>query len=292
MTGPFPNHKSGKRQMSSDTTSNEELVDSIDAEEMPSVDDFIKELEAKERDLQISSDLVIEVGESSVEHNNIHDSFVSTSFAAFPTEKQDAEDEEGEDEREELRKLGSKVDSAEYQLQEQVEELMAERDELMDALRRQRIDFENYRSRTERDRDHTFKNLLSGIAGQILPVIDNLERALDATVESEGSEQIDFSTFLEGVVLVNQQMNEVLADLGVEPIRAKGKAFDPNFHDAVDCVVTDHVPPKTVIEELSRGYRIGERVVRPSMVRVSEAPDHAEDIPPEDETDPHEEPAE
>jgi molecular chaperone GrpE len=254
--------------MSSDTTSNEELVDSIDAEEMPSVDDFIKELEAKERDLQISSDLVIEVGESSVEHENIHDSFVSASFSASPKEPNDADAEE----ERQLREIASRADDVESQLRDQIEELMAERDELMDALRRQKIDFENYRSRTEREREHNFKNLLSGIASQILPIIDNLERALDSTVENGDSGGLDLATFLEGVVLVNQQMSEVLADMGVEPIRAKGEPFDPNFHDAVDCVVTDHVPPKTVVEELSRGYRIGDRVVRPSMVRVSEAP--------------------
>jgi molecular chaperone GrpE len=275
--------------MSSETTSNEELVDSIDAEEMPSVDDFIKELEAKEKDLQISSDLVIEVGESSVEHDNIHDSFVSASFSASPKEKTDAKDDD-EEERQ-LREIAARADDVELQLKEQIEELISERDDLMDVLRRQKIDFENYRSRTERDREHNFTNFLSGIATQILPIIDNLERALDSTVENENPEALDISTFLQGVVLVNQQMNEVLVDLGVEPIRAKGEPFDPNFHDAVDCVATDHVPPRTVIEELSRGYRIGDRVVRPSMVKVSEAPKEPAETDSEDNM-PHEEPTE
>jgi len=153
----------------------------------------------------------------------------------------------------------------------------------MDALRRHKLDFENYKGRTERDRENTYKNILSGIASQILPIIDNLERALDSTVAGDGSGEQDLGTFLEGVVLVNQQMNDVLADMGVEPIRALGETFDPSFHDAVDCVVTDHVPPKTIVEELARGYRINDRVVRPSMVKVSEAPPNG-GSPPEDES--------
>lgn len=268
--------------MSSDKTSNEELVDdSIESDGIPSVDDFIRELEAKERDLHISSDLVIEVGDSSVEHDNIHDSFVaSASFSAVPKVEQ-TDDEDDEDERK-LRELADKVDTVESQLQEQIDELMGERDDLMDALRRQRIDFENYKGRTERDRENTYKNILSGIAAQILPIVDNLERALDATVDREENREKKFGTFLEGVVLVNQQMNDVLADMGVEPIRALGEPFDPHFHDAVDCVVADHVPPNTVVEELARGYRISERVVRPSMVKVSESPPDV-DSPPEKE---------
>lgn len=254
--------------MSSEKTTNEELVDSIDAENMPSVDDFIKELEAKERDLHISSDLVIEVGDSSVEHENIHDSFVtSDSFSAAPIE----EEEDAEEGEQRLRDLASKAESVEAQLRDQIEELMAERDELMDALRRQKIDFENFRSRTNRDRENTYKNILSGIAGQILPIIDNLERALDLSVGGEDSADHDPAKFLEGMVLVSQQMSDVLADMGVVPIRALGETFDPTFHDAVDCVMTDHVPPNTIVEELARGYKINDRVVRPSMVKVSEA---------------------
>ena len=262
--------------MSSEKTSNEELVNAIDGDGMPSVDDFIRELEAKERDLHISSDLVIEVGDSSVEHDNIHDSFVaSASFHAVPTAEEDESDEE---EERKLREFSDTVNTSEAHFRAQIEELMSERDGLMDALRRQKIDFENYRSRTERDREDTYKNILSGIAARILPIVDNLERALDSTVAEDGSGEQDFGTFLEGVVLVNQQMNDVLADMGVEPIRALGESFDPNFHDAVDCVVTDHVPPKTIVEELARGYKINDRVVRPSMVKVSEA--LPEDCPP------------
>ncbi|HUF03828.1 MAG TPA: nucleotide exchange factor GrpE [Aridibacter sp.] len=266
--------------MSSEKTEKEELVDAIDVEDISSVDDFIKELEAKEKDLHISSDLVIEVGDSSVEHDNIHDSFIST--LEFEARKCKKAEEKGDDELDEAF-----IDSLEKQggLEHQLEELMKERDDLMDALRRQKIDFENYRSRTERDRSNTFKSILGGLAVQILPVIDNLERALDTFDDSDDVSETEVKKFIEGIILVSHQMNEVLVEMGVEPIPAVGKDFDPTLHEAVDCVPTSEVPPKTVVEELIRGYKIGERVIRPSMVKVSEAtyedPHDEDDSPPE-----------
>lgn len=249
--------------MSSEKTQNEEFVDSIDADNMTSVDDFIKELEEKERDLQISSDLVIEVGESSVEHDNIHDSFVS----GFMFTKAEPETEVEEEEEEEP----AAAENDEVQeLLGQIENLMSERDDLVDSLRRHKIDFENYRNRTERDRDETFNRVLSGFAMQILPVLDNLERALSTAKDPAAFTGEDLDTFIEGLMLVNNQMAEVLDEMGVRPIRALGEPFDPMLHDAVDCVATASHPPGHVVEELMRGYRLGEQVIRPSMVRVSE----------------------
>lgn len=258
--------------MSSEKTEKEELVDAVDAEDVSSVDDFIRELEAKEKDLHISSDLVIEVGESSVEHDNIHDSFISTlEFEARKSEKAEKQSVKADQDDDELDEAF--IDSLENEggLEHQLEEMMKERDELMDALRRQKIDFENYRTRTERDRSNTFKSILGGLAVQILPVIDNLERALDTFGDPDDVSETEVKKFIEGIVLVSHQMNEVLVEMGVERIPAVGKDFDPNLHEAVDCVPTNEVPPKTVVEELIRGYKIGERVIRPSMVKVSEA---------------------
>ena len=249
--------------MSTEKPLTDELVDQIDADSTASVDDFIKELEAKEKDLHISSDLVIEVGESSVEHDNIHDSFVSA-FAFTASSNEDEQDSEAEDEAE-------RDEADQYAvLQEQIEDLIRERDGLMDSLRRHRIDFENYKARTERDREETFNRVLGGLAQQMLPVFDNLERALSNAKEPEAFTGEELGRFVEGIVLVSHQMSEVLEEMGVKPIRALGEPFDPSFHDAVDCVATDEHPPGHVVEELLRGYRIGDLVVRPSMVRVSE----------------------
>ncbi len=270
--------------MSSEKTISEEVVDSIDAEEMPSVDDFIRELEEKEKDLHISSDLVIEVGESSVEHDNIHDSFVSSFELISDSEEEDSADSPADrllEHDEEVR--------GDNDLQQQLDDLTAERDDLMDTLRRQKMDFENYKHRTERDRTSTFRSILSGIAVQMLPVIDNLERALDATRDPERFGEDEVKKFIEGIVLVTHQMNEVLMEMGVVPISALGEPFDPNLHEAMDCEASEEHPHNTVLEEFVRGYRIGDRVIRPSMVKVSENPHRIElptDSESEDQPDP------
>lgn len=242
-------------------SSNEELLDNLDADESSSsVDDFIRQLEEKEKDLDISSDLVIEVDESEVEHNNIHNSFVANnspeqnSFTSSPS----------------ISSKDLNNDEAYIALQEKVSKLTAERDELKDSIKRRQRDFDNYRNRTERERQETFKNILSNLATQMLPVLDNINRALDSTTSAEKDlEGKDFQTFLEGIVLVNQQLNEVLIGMGVEPIPSVGEPFDPAFHEAVATEETDEYPHKTVIQELLRGYKIDDKIIRASMVKVS-----------------------
>jgi len=85
----------------------------------------------------------------------------------------------------------------------------------------------------------------------------------------ETTESKEFRHFLHGVELINKQLNEVLESLGVQPIAAVGERFDPHVHEAVACESSDEYEPDTVIEELTRGYRIGERLLRPAMVKVA-----------------------
>ncbi len=243
--------------MSANNTKNKEQVDSS------SVDNFIKELEAKEKDLDISSDLVIEVDDSDVEHDNIHDSFVP----ARPSSPHSAGKSNGfmDDD------LGSS-DSREKEATEKITKLTEERDTLKEALLRRTRDFDNHRQRTERERSETFASIVCNLAGQTLPVIDNLNRALDAFSDTNGKDrERDFQTFLEGIVLVNQQLNEVLSSMGVQSIPAKGQEFDPKYHEAVETEETNEFPPKTVISEILRGYKVDDRVIRASMVKVSSA---------------------
>lgn len=243
-------------------TSKEELIENIEVEDdSPSVDDFIKELEEKEKYLDISSDMVIEVGDSEIIHDNIHDSFI-------PNDSKQYKLNSGKNPS---NSWPTSTDSESFSdLQDRVEKLISERDELRDSLSRRQRDFDNYRGRVERERSDTFKNILSNLATQILPVLDNLNWALDSTAEAEKiAEKPDFQTFLEGIVLVNQQLNEVLIEMGVQRIPAVGEPFDPTFHEAVATEETDEYPHKTVIQELLRGYRIDDRVIRASMVKVS-----------------------
>lgn len=246
--------------------SKEQGIENIELDgEAASVDDFIKELEEKEKDLDISSDLVIEIDKSEVEHENIHDSFLVTDEVETKPFEQSLSGSL------EIPIEGFEGNDGESSgLQQQVDELKKERNELKESLKRRQRDFDNYRARTERERSETFKNILSNLATQMLPVLDNMNRALDSTsVVDTSSEEQDFQTFLQGIVLVNQQLNDVLGNMGVQPIPSVGQPFDPSIHEAVATEETDEHPHKSVIQELLRGYKIDDKVIRASMVKVS-----------------------
>ena len=141
--------------------------------------------------------------------------------------------------------------------------------ETRDAVARRQADFENYRKRTERDRGETHNRIVAEVAGKLLPVVDNLARALEAERSIETQESKEFRHFLHGVELINKQLNDVLESLGVHPIVAVGERFDPHIHEAVVTEPSDEYEPDTVTEEIARGYRIGDRLLRPSMVKVA-----------------------
>lgn len=141
--------------------------------------------------------------------------------------------------------------------------------ESQDAVARRQADFENYRKRVERERSETYNRMLGELVKKLLPVVDNLGRALDAERSLEASESKEFRHFLNGVELIRKQLDEVLEAFGVEAIAAVGERFDPHIHEAVVTEPSDEHEPDTVVEELVRGYRIGDRLLRPAMVKVS-----------------------
>src|SRR5258706_13975312 len=141
--------------------------------------------------------------------------------------------------------------------------------ETRDAVARRQADFENYRKRTERDRGDTHNRIVADVARKLLPVVDNLARALEAERSIETQESNEFRHFLHGVELISKQLNDVLESLGVQPIVAVGEPFDPHIHEAVVTEPSDRYEPDTVTEELARGYRIGDRLLRPAMVKVA-----------------------
>lgn len=161
----------------------------------------------------------------------------------------------------------------------EVAELVASRAELkrlqsalaeaQEALARRQADFENYRKRIERERGETQSRIVAEVARKLLPVVDNLARALDAERSVETQESKEFRHFLHGVELISKQLNAVLESLGVQPITAVGERFDPHIHEAVATEASDEYEPDTVTEEITRGYRIGDRLLRPSMVKVA-----------------------
>jgi molecular chaperone GrpE len=141
--------------------------------------------------------------------------------------------------------------------------------ELRDSLARRQADFENYRKRMERERSETYNRVVADIASKLLPVLDNLKRALETEASVEASESDEFRHFLSGVDLIYKQLNGVLDALGVKPILAEGEQFDPHLHEAVVTEATDDYEPDTVIQEIVRGFRIGDKLIRPALVKVS-----------------------
>lgn len=144
-----------------------------------------------------------------------------------------------------------------------------ERAELVDKLARRQADFDNFRKRTERERKDTYNNALGEVVGKFLPVLDNLQRALDIERSKEAAESEEFRHFLQGVELISKQLGGVLEALGVETVPTVGHPFDPHVHEAVATMETDRFAADEVVEEMRRGYRLGERLLRPAMVKVA-----------------------
>ena len=154
-------------------------------------------------------------------------------------------------------------------LEEEVARLKAERQELIDQMGRRQADCDNYRKRQERERAETYGRVAADVASELLPVVDNLRRALDAEASSAAGESEEFRNFLRGVELIARQLNGVLEQLGVQEVEAVGRPFDPHLHEAVATEQTDEHEPDTVTQEIQRGYRMGERLLRPAMVKVA-----------------------
>jgi len=145
----------------------------------------------------------------------------------------------------------------------------AENAELKDHLARRQADFENYRKRVDRERTETYNRVVADIATKLLPVLDNLKRALEAEASVESSESDEFRHFLSGVDLIYKQLNGVLDALGVKPIAAVGEPFNPHVHEAVVTEATDDFEPDTVMQEIVAGYRLGDKLIRPALVKVA-----------------------
>lgn len=145
----------------------------------------------------------------------------------------------------------------------------AENSELKDRLARRQADFENYRKRIERERSDTYNRVVADIAAKLLPVSDNLKRGLEAEASVEAAESDEFRHFLSGVDLIWKQLNGVLEALGVKPIASVGEHFNPHVHEAVATEATDEYEPDTVVQEIVAGYRMGDKLIRPALVKVA-----------------------
>jgi molecular chaperone GrpE len=145
-----------------------------------------------------------------------------------------------------------------------VDELQRQRDDYYDRLLRKTAEFDNYRKRVDRDRQSMAEAAAADLVRDLLPLVDDLERALKVEAGAEGAD-----AYRRGVELIHRQLLEVLRKRGVRPIDALGADFDPHFHEAVAYEPTEGRREGEVIEEFGRGYMLGDRLVRPAMVKVA-----------------------
>ena len=152
------------------------------------------------------------------------------------------------------------------ELQAQLEQTQAQSDEHMRAWQRAAADYSNYKRRTDEERGSVavFANAL--LIGKLLAVLDDFDRALDNVPPDTDD------SWVEGVRLVERKLRNVLESEGVTPIEAIGQPFDPNVHEAVVHEDTADYPDNHVIDELQRGYRLHDRVLRPALVKVANNP--------------------
>jgi len=152
----------------------------------------------------------------------------------------------------------------------QLEGLLAAKEqecrENWDRFLRERADMENYRKRANREKEELLNYGTKSLIEEVLPVIDNLERALDHASED------GLPALVEGIRMTHAMLLTALKKFGVAPIESAGAAFDPAYHQAMTQIPTDEQPPNTVVQEFQKGYLLKERLLRPAMVSVSTSP--------------------
>ncbi len=143
----------------------------------------------------------------------------------------------------------------------EVEKDNSEYEELNDRYKRLLAEFENYKKRSQKEKEGIYGMITGDVVSSMLPIMDNLEKAAEAKTED--------TQYQEGVKLVARQFQEALRSLGLEEIEAIGQRFDPEFHEAVSHIDDENKGEQEIVQEYRKGYRIGNKVVRHSMVIVA-----------------------
>src|SRR5262245_32693329 len=150
-------------------------------------------------------------------------------------------------------------------LKQELESLKKDRGDIYDKLLRKQAEFENYKKRIDREKSEFLQFASAELMKELLGALDSFDLAIrSAAVESAGGENT-----LRGFELIYKQLQDTLSRFGLKPIEAKGKHFDPNFHQAVSTQATNDVEENTVIDEMRKGYTLNGRLLRPAMVSVS-----------------------
>jgi len=151
--------------------------------------------------------------------------------------------------------------------------MKAEYEARYDQMLRTIAEFENTKKRAEREKEEFLKYALEGIVKDLIPMVDNIERAIESTKQSK-----DFDALAEGIQMIHKQFLNLLERRGVTPIEAVGQPFDPTQHEAIMLMESEEFPENRVIQEFQRGYLLHDRVVRPAMVSVSKGGGEKEEV--------------
>ena len=151
------------------------------------------------------------------------------------------------------------------ELEAELEKARVERAAFLDRAARLQAEFDNFRKRNAKQQQEYREYALAEALTTLLPILDSLDRALKTNAAS-------LEDFRSGIELIDKQFHDALAKLGVQPVPAEGELFDPNLHQAVQMVETSETKDNHVIDELQRGYKLKDRLLRPAMVRVARNP--------------------
>ncbi len=171
-------------------------------------------------------------------------------------EEQKKQEEQKEEEKQEEEKQDTETNNKEQEKQ------IADYDELNDRYMRVLAEFENFKKRSKKERDLLYNSILGDIVLKMLPIMDNLENAMKAECKDENYKQ--------GVELVQKQFKEFLENVGVQEIPAVGETFDPSVHEAISSVQDETKQSQEIVQEYRKGYKIGTKVIRHSMVVVNQ----------------------
>ncbi|WP_226583165.1 nucleotide exchange factor GrpE [Halobacillus litoralis] len=148
---------------------------------------------------------------------------------------------------------------------DELEQLRSEKEEINNRLLRLQADYDNFRRRTQKEKEADRKYRSQSLVEELIPALDNFERALQVEVDGESAQN-----FANGMKMVYDQFKTALEKEGVEEIPAQGEEFDPHLHQAIMQVEDENYESNVVVEELQKGYRLKDRVIRPSMVKVNQ----------------------
>uniref|UniRef100_A0A7C5Z2I9 Protein GrpE n=1 Tax=Caldicellulosiruptor owensensis TaxID=55205 RepID=A0A7C5Z2I9_9FIRM len=152
-------------------------------------------------------------------------------------------------------------------LKKQLEEKEREVEEYKSLCQRIAADFDNYKKRIAKDKENMYYEVVADVVGKLLPIVDNFERAIDSAKSSKDTND----ELLKGLEMIKKQIDDIFSKLGVEPIEALNKEFDPYLHNAIMHVEDERYGKNIVIEEFQKGYKIKDRVIRYSLVKVANA---------------------